>query len=60
MSPARFNAEQHARRLYAAGDRAPYRSDERAVLYRLAARAQRQAEAVAELERHTQKRRKAA
>lgn len=60
MSRARFSAEQEARRLYAAGDAAPYGSPERAAAYRKAARAQRQAEAAAELERHTKQRRKAA
>lgn len=48
------------RREYAAGDAAPYGSPERAAAYRKAARAQRQAEAAAELERHTKQRRKAA
>lgn len=61
MTPA-FSAAQTARRLYAAGDAAPYGSPERADLYRRAAIAQRQAEAAAELERHTKtkRRRKAA
>lgn len=53
-------AQMEARRLYAAGDAAPYGSSERAEAYRQAAIAQRQAEAAAELERHTKQRRNAA
>ena len=60
MTRATFTAWQQTRQLYEAGDRAPYGSPERADLYRQAATAQRQAEAAAELERHTKQRRKAA
>ena len=60
MPRAQFSATLEARRLYEAGDRAPYGSPERADIYRQAAAAQRQAEAAAELERVTKNRRKAA
>jgi hypothetical protein len=60
MPPAQFTAVLDAERLYEEGDRAPYGSAERADAYRRAALAQRQAEAAAELERHTKRRRKAA
>lgn len=60
MTRRTFSAKFLAIRLYAEADAAPCRSPERAKLYRLAAIAQRQAEAAAELERVTKARRRAA
>jgi hypothetical protein len=60
MRTGTFALYQQARRLYAMADAAPAGSATRRVLYRQAALAQRQAEAAAELERVTSRRRKAA